>query len=469
MNRIALAASLALAACSPTASTGTTHVDPLAPGEKGDQTAPQELPVQMGPPTPGWFTQQIDHPSDGSASPGTFAQRYWYSTEFARSATSPVIFYLCGEAACDPWYATTMADSAQALGASVVVLEHRFYGQSMPYRDYELDHLQYLNIHNALEDAAAFERWAKVELPLAGKWIVVGGSYPGMLAAFYREQHPELVVGAWASSAPVEVSLSFWGYDEIVNAALGEDCASLFRIALGAAEDAWDDPAQRDVTSQQLFGGPAQGTLADFLRQVSQIAEVAAQYGNQASLCAQLAQVPDQPLQGVVAYAAAGAQPRPTTLGPSRFMPPTVAPDDANSQSDGVMWFYQVCSELGFFQTHSLDQGNSIMSWLIDEDYWTAVCQGFSGMEPAVDATRATYYQPIHEGRVSNLFFVNGTLDPWSALSYQWQEQAPDGVTVSTVVGGSHCSDLYNLQPDSNPDVAAAHQTFQQLAAGWLQ
>jgi pimeloyl-ACP methyl ester carboxylesterase len=466
MTRLSLLASLALAACSPTPSAGTTHVDPLGPG-KADQPQPQQLPVQMDPPIAGWFTQEIDHPSDGSIGPGSFGQRYWYSTQFARDASSPVIFYLCGEAVCDPGYAATMADTAQALGASVVVLEHRYYGDSLPYYDFYLEHMQYLTIHNALEDAAAFERWAKLRLPLAGKWIVVGGSYPGMLAAFYREKHPELVVGAWASSAPIDVSLSFWGYDEIVTAALGEDCAGLFNIALGAAEDAYDDPAQRDATSQQLFGKPAPGTLADFLRMVSQIAEVAAQYGNQAALCAQLAQSPDQPLQGVISYAASIAPPK--ALGPAHFMPPTVAPDDAHATSDGIMWFYQVCSELGFYQTHSLDQSQSIMSWLIDEDYWSAACQAFSGQAPAIDATRAAYYQAIHDGQVSNLFFVNGTLDPWSALSYQWQEQAPDGVTVSTVVGGSHCSDLYNLSPDSSADVVRAHQTFQQLAAGWLQ
>src|SRR5678816_2693084 len=88
-----------------------------------------ELPIRMDAKqiVAGTFTQEIDHPYQPGASLGQFQQRYWYTTQFAKDASSPVIFYLCGEAACSPWYALTMADTAKALGAAVVVLEHRYY------------------------------------------------------------------------------------------------------------------------------------------------------------------------------------------------------------------------------------------------------------------------------------------------------------------------------------------------------
>ena len=35
------------------------------------------------------------------------------------------------------------------------------------------------------------------------KWLSVGGSSSGTLLALYRQRHPELVVGALASSAPM--------------------------------------------------------------------------------------------------------------------------------------------------------------------------------------------------------------------------------------------------------------------------
>src|SRR5450432_697948 len=126
---------------------------PFATGDgKADGQDTSNLPVSMNYPLAGWFTQAVDHPADGSTSTlGTFPQCYWYSTQFATKVDSPVIFYFCGEAPCDPWYATTMADEAMALHASVVVLEHRYYGQSLPYSDFTFEHMKYLTIHNALE------------------------------------------------------------------------------------------------------------------------------------------------------------------------------------------------------------------------------------------------------------------------------------------------------------------------------
>ena len=41
------------------------------------------------------------------------------------------------------------------------------------------------------------------ELNFTGKWVVVGGSYAGGLSAFFRTRYPDLVVGAWASSAVI--------------------------------------------------------------------------------------------------------------------------------------------------------------------------------------------------------------------------------------------------------------------------
>ncbi|MFT3693365.1 MAG: S28 family serine protease [Kofleriaceae bacterium] len=452
--------------------------DGESPVGKGDTIT--ALPVQMNAPTAGSFTQQIDHDSQQ----GTFNQRFWYSTEFTKGdPNAPVLFYFCGEAACDPGYALTMADAAYSLNAAVVVLEHRYYGESKPYPDYTLDHMKYLTIHNALEDGAAFETYAKTNLPLAGKWIAVGGSYPGMLAAFYRETHPELVVGAWASSAPVQVTQAFSGYDMIASKALGQPCLQLFQQVLKEAGTAYDDPTQKDQLSMALFGAPAPATKTDFLSYFSNYAEGAAQYGNERKLCAALEQESDPmtgfqeylypPIAGVDPSVPNGPTAEPGTHAnpaPSRgkIISKLVAPDVLGDFT-GNEWFYQVCTEVGFFQIKNSDRTQSIMADGITTQYWTDLCNQYVGKQPAIDATRTAFVDKLDQGMVSNVLFVNGSNDPWSSLSYT-DSAAPAGLSTLVVATGSHCEDLESLTLDSVLGVFKAHKEFYDLATTvWLK
>ena len=160
--------------------------------------------------TAGTFQQVIDHTNPGA----TFSQRYWQNSSFAQDArTAPVILHICGEADCtDGYFLNDSAlDWAKALGAHVVYLEHRYYGESLPYKDMSNEHMSALSLNNVLEDLASFQKWISTQNGWQGKWIVVGGSYSGTISALYRQKHPELVVGALASSAPM---ISGIGTDE---------------------------------------------------------------------------------------------------------------------------------------------------------------------------------------------------------------------------------------------------------------
>jgi pimeloyl-ACP methyl ester carboxylesterase len=152
----------------------------------------------------GTFEQNIDH--FGQLSGQLFSQRYWVISQYASQAEdAPILFHICGEADVEQSYFlddNTIA-WAQTLGAHIVFLEHRYYGQSLPFNDFSTEHLQYMTIDNVLEDLATFQKWIAANQGWRGKWISVGGSYSGTLSALYRQAHPELVVGALASSAPM--------------------------------------------------------------------------------------------------------------------------------------------------------------------------------------------------------------------------------------------------------------------------
>lgn len=44
--------------------------------------------------------------------------------------------------------------------------------------------------------------------------LVIGGSYPGALSAWFRERYPHLAVGSWSSSGVVQPIVDFWKFDE---------------------------------------------------------------------------------------------------------------------------------------------------------------------------------------------------------------------------------------------------------------
>jgi hypothetical protein len=312
-----------------------------------------------------------------------------------------------------------------------------------------------------------------------------------MLAAFYREQHPELVVGAWASSAPVNVQLSFMGYDQIVAKALGSTCTGEMQRLLTAFDKAWNDQANNQAVADDFFGGTFPASEADMMNEISNYAEEGAQYGQQQALCAALLQDANDVLEGFKEYLNPPLPGAPTTvtgtpgqlpaphfsLPPGTLLPPgstaLAAPAAATSTTTladfhGNEWFYQVCTEVGFYQVKNTASNESVLSPLIDEAYWANECQQFVGTAPNVSATNATYYAPLAANQVSNVLFVNGSDDPWSTLSFNEKTKTPAQLTSFVVKTGSHCQDLYNLTPQSVLGVFQAHTTFYGLATTWL-
>ena len=504
-------------------------------GKDGATTAPAsnltlaDLPVKLPSYIAGTYEQTIDHGTDGSAplpvasaatddagaappvagadpdagvAPTTFTQRYWYNPAYSTGPDSPVLLYICGESACSSAYGSSLADSARTLGASIIVLEHRYYGASIPFGTPNLEQMKYLTIHNALEDLAAFEKFAVDKHALNGKWIAVGGSYPGMLAAFYRLKHPELVAGAWASSAPIGVVSSFSGYDALASRTLGPECSMLVRQAEDEVDAKFADPAQRAALIERVYG-PLDEAVAAKITPLSIKGMVmgggksAAQYGSTHYFCGSLKQHESDPLEGyfqytdptladdpvtpddgadagdagVIAIDDAGALP----LSPGgdvrvpgfpAFVDPDLAPAAAPRQIPA--WTYQTCREVGFFQVHNSDRTQSVAPVEYSDAYFEASCAKQFHMLPNIAGTRSTYFDPIASGQATNILFVNGSADPWSSLSLTDPSAVPAGISVLVVRDGSHCEDLTNLYPGELAGVFEAHLKFNQLAKEWL-
>nr|GMC90387.1 lysosomal Pro-X carboxypeptidase-like [Ipomoea batatas] len=159
-----------------------------------------------------YFTQIVDHFTFTPQSYHTFQQRYLINDTYWGGAKkmAPIFVYMGGEADIELSAQNTgfMFDYAPNFNALLVFIEHRFYGKSFPGGDEEVKPnsttLGYLSSTQALADYATLIIDLKKNLTATDSPVVVfGGSYPGMLAAWFRLKYPHVTIGALASSAPI--------------------------------------------------------------------------------------------------------------------------------------------------------------------------------------------------------------------------------------------------------------------------
>ncbi|XP_019258787.1 PREDICTED: lysosomal Pro-X carboxypeptidase isoform X2 [Nicotiana attenuata] len=155
-----------------------------------------------------YFPQNLDHFTFLPKSSKVFKQKYLINDKYWQKG-GPIFVYTGNEGNID-WFAANtgfMLDIAPKFHALLVFIEHRFYGDSMPFgkKSYKSPKtLGYLNSQQALADYAVLIRSLKQNLSSESSPVVVfGGSYGGMLASWFRLKYPHIAIGAVASSAPI--------------------------------------------------------------------------------------------------------------------------------------------------------------------------------------------------------------------------------------------------------------------------
>ncbi|KAH7061304.1 peptidase S28 [Macrophomina phaseolina] len=181
------------------------------------------------------FEQLIDH---SNPSLGTFSQRYWWSDEFWAGPGSPVVFFTPGEGAADNYvkYLTNSTITglfAQEIQGAVVMLEHRYWGESSPYDDLTVENLQYLDLAQSIADTTYFARNVLLPFDRNGSsqatrapWVFSGGSYSGALSGWVEAVDPGTFWAYHASSAVVEAVSDFWQYFVPVQAGMPQNCSA---------------------------------------------------------------------------------------------------------------------------------------------------------------------------------------------------------------------------------------------------
>ncbi|TXG73735.1 hypothetical protein EZV62_002314 [Acer yangbiense] len=207
-----------------------------------------------------YYNQTLDHFNYRPESYLTFRQRYVINFKYwgGANASAPIFAYLGAEAPLNEGVPAIgfLTDNAVRFNALLVSIEHRYYGKSIPFGSREealknASTLGYFNSAQALADYAEIlihvkKKYQAEDSPV----IVVGGSYGGMLASWFRLKYPHVALGALASSAPIlyfDNITSQYGYFSIVTKDFREASETCYQTI----RDSW---SEIDKVASQLDG-----------------------------------------------------------------------------------------------------------------------------------------------------------------------------------------------------------------------
>ncbi|BFI08382.1 hypothetical protein MPTK1_2g21240 [Marchantia polymorpha subsp. ruderalis] len=364
--------------------------------------------------------QRVDHYN--AQDHRTFGQRWYEHTDYFKAPDGPVFLRICGEAACSGISNDYLMVLAQEFGAAVVTLEHRYYGESLPFDDLSTENLRFLSSKQALFDLAAFRNYYQELLNQRhnrtgddNPWIVSGISYSGALSAWFQIKFSHLSRGAISSSGVVLAVLNYTDFDRQVAESAGPVCASALRQVTAEVEEA----VKKNATAiKELFSAGQLKNDGDFFYFLADAAAIAFQYGNPDRLCKPLEEVYTNNGDVVAAYAEIVKSFYIDYFGTSvdTYDQESLKNTTPGPHSGDRMWWYQVCSEVAYFQAA---YEGSIRSSEVSVKYHLDLCANVfgAGMYPEVEITNLFYGGTAIYG--SKIVFMNGSQDPWRWASKQ--------------------------------------------------
>lgn len=437
------------------------------------------------------ITQPVDHVAAKEKNV-TFKQRYWVNPSYWRKSDGPVFLYIGGEFEMSGDFIDYghIVDMAEKYGGLIFGVEHRFYGLSTFESCLDNYNLTFLSSPQALADLAAFVVFARDSYGMTdkNKWIAYGGSYPGSLAAWFKLKYPNLVSGAVASSAPVEAKTDFKEYNNVV--------ASSFTSALvGGSEKCRDNIKKAFDEVDQLIAEKEFTTLErDFLScrnlsstndtwlfslNLANIFDSIVQYNDEgsgfsiASVCQYMTPAHVTPYENLVQFV--------QTFFPSTGLPCmnnnyasflsslNKTKQDPTGQSWDRQWTYQTCSEFGYYRTCDKNTSCLFSSRLADLSLFLGICSDIFGIPPKQVFENVAFTNYNYGGdkpKGSKTVFVNGSIDPWHALSVL-SNQTSSQVAIF-IPGTAHCANMNSDSPDDPLALRQARQEVSRLVGKWL-
>eukprot|EP01114_Cavostelium_apophysatum_P017381 TRINITY_DN5154_c0_g1_i1.p1 TRINITY_DN5154_c0_g1~~TRINITY_DN5154_c0_g1_i1.p1 ORF type:complete len:477 (-),score=52.80 TRINITY_DN5154_c0_g1_i1:62-1492(-) len=389
-------------------------------------------------PKPFYFEQLIDHFDPENTQ--TFTQKFYYNTTYWSSPDGPIFLEISGEAPCDGIPPNMLQIYAQQFGAMIVTLEHRYYGESLPFQDQQYENLQFLTTKQALEDLAYFIQYFRTEVldNSTAPLITFGCSYAGALSAWFRLKYPHLTLGTVSSSGVVNTITDFYQFDLQIGYSVGSECANTLREVTKLLENRLNAGAQSNAATKKDF--QADGfSDGDFFWLVADIAAESVQYGFQDLVCNSLNGLSGNQLYEAYLNFSTDFF-YPVFLGGDVYSYSTIHLQDTSASNGDRTWWWQECSELGFFQ--NAPSVGSIRSSQVNMTYHRWRCDTAFGHNtwPTTDLTNLHYGGADIRG--TNIYFLQSSQDPWQWAGVRNSVDFFEPADIVFCENCGHCSDL---------------------------
>mmetsp|Transcript_5464 Transcript_5464/g.13044 ORF Transcript_5464/g.13044 Transcript_5464/m.13044 type:complete len:571 (-) Transcript_5464:204-1916(-) len=177
-------------------------------------------------------------------------------------------------------------------------------------------------------------------------------------------------------------------------------------------------------------------------------------------------------LQALRRLAAVNAKQRAGACIPTMELDPTVALAELlNTSSPARAWPYQTCAEYGFFQTCEVGSECPFARGALSLSGSFEMCRrafGISAAEVAVHVARTNARYGGNRPAASRVLFINGDVDPWSALGVLASPDGNRSEPVYLAAGASHHSWTHPADSIVQPSVRRAKELVWHYVTQWL-
>uniref|UniRef100_G3UML3 Serine protease 16 n=1 Tax=Loxodonta africana TaxID=9785 RepID=G3UML3_LOXAF len=421
------------------------------------------------------------------------SQRYFINDIFYKPG-GPVFLFIKGENAASRQMVTgnnTWTTYAERLGALCLLLEHRFYGHSQPTGDLSTASLRYLNSRQALADIVNFRTQIAKTMGLTkNKWVIFGGSYGGSLAVWSRIKRPDLFFAAVGSSAPMLAKVNFYEYLEIFYRTLTTyniECARAVEKAFTLIVALVKIPEYYSMLADDFM---ALGTIViiccspALLFAITIILCVPIIYRAKFAqdvfyhhFCRILlgcwgnrdCRAPELNVNVIMekCFFSLGQPCLKASVENIVLIIREAEPHSTGTSSR--QWFYQCCTEFGFFQT--TDSNNHPFSGL-PLRYYVKRCSDVFGTGFNYDSltwrvkANNIYYGGFNVNG-SKIIFSNGSNDPWHFLGIT--KDISRDLPAVFMKGEIHCADMYKQMDTDSHELIQAREKIFQILQKWLK